>query len=310
VVGHRRERYIRGVRIVSLLPSATDMIADLGLLDSLVGVSDDCNWPPEVREKPLVARTRVDLEGLSAAQIDEIVNSSESDSHSLYAVDATLMDELHPDLVITQDLCQVCAVSSGDLQTACPIGTEVFSINARTLDEVFASVLDLAERLGVPDRGQALMESMRARIEAVREAVAGRARPRVFVAEWMDPPYGSGHWIPEMVVAAGGENLLSSPGRPSFATSWEEVLGSDPELIVLAACGFDLEQSLSRCRSLGLPVPTVVVDGDAYFSRPAPRLADGVRQLGHLLHPEAVEDPGLPSARLPLGVAAGPRATR
>jgi iron complex transport system substrate-binding protein len=295
------------VRVVSLLPSATDMIADLGLLDSLVGVSEDCNWPPEVRAKPLVARTRVDLNGLSAAQIDELVNASGSGSHSLYAVDAALMDELRPDLVITQDVCQVCAVSSGDLETACPIGTEVFSINARTLDEVFASILHLAERLDVPERGPAVVDSMRAKIDAVREAVDGLERPRVFVAEWMDPPYGSGHWIPEMVAVAGGENLLSSPGRPSFATSWEEVLESEPELIVLAACGFNLEQSLERCGSLALPVPTVVVDGDAYFSRPAPRLADGVRQLGHLLHPDALEDPRLPCERLPLDVGgAGP----
>ena len=282
------------------------MIADLELLDSLVGVSDDCNWPSEVRSKPLVARTRVDLERLSAAQIDELVNAGGFESHSLYAVDAGLMDELRPDLVITQDLCEVCAVSSGDLATACPIGTEVFSINARTLGEVFASVLQLAERLHVPERGLAVVDSMRAKIDAVREAVEGLARPRVFVAEWMDPPYGSGHWIPEMVAAAGGENLLSSPARPSFATTWDQVIDSEPELIVLAACGFDLEQSLERCGSLRLPVPTVVVDGDAYFSRPAPRLADGVRQLGHLLHPEAVADPGLPSEWLPAGARTTP----
>lgn len=276
------------------------MIAELGLLDSLVAVSDDCNWPAEVSRKPVVARTRVELEGLTAAQIDELVNAGGSDGHSLYAVDAGLMDELRPDLVITQDLCEVCAVSSGDLATACPIGTEVFSINARTLDDVAASIVELAARLGVRDRGVALATSMRAKIDGVRERVEGLERRRVFVAEWMDPPYGSGHWIPEMVSAAGGENLLSSPGHPSFATTWEEVLESGPELIVLAACGFDLEQSLERCGSLALPVPTVVVDGDSYFSRPAPRLGDGVRQLGHLLHPDAVEDPALPYQRLPL----------
>ncbi len=276
------------------------MIAELGVLDSLVGVSDDCNWPPEVRQKPLVARTRVDLDGLTAAQIDELVNASGSDGHSLYAVDAALMEELRPDLVITQDLCEVCAVSSGDLATACPIGTEVFSINARTLDDVAASIVDLAERLSVRERGLAVAAAMGAKIDSVRDRVRGLERRGVFVAEWMDPPYGSGHWIPEMVSAAGGENLLSSPGHPSFATSWEEVLESGPELIVVAACGFDLEQSLERCSSLALPVPTVVVDGDSYFSRPAPRLGDGVRQLGHLLHPDALEDPGLPYQRLPL----------
>jgi iron complex transport system substrate-binding protein len=288
------------VRIVSLLPSATDVIAELGMLDDLVGISDDCNWPPEVRDKPLVARTRVDLTGLTAAQIDELVNASAGagEAHSLYAVDAQLLAELRPDLVITQDLCEVCAVSSGDLATACPIGAEVFSMNPRTLSDVIQSVVTLADRLGAHSGGIAVADRMRASIETVREAVAGRPRPRVFVAEWMDPPYGSGHWIPEMVHAAGGENLLSSPAEYSYPTTWETVLGLKPDLVVIAACGFDLDQALAHTDSLRLPVRTVVVDGDAYYSRPAPRLADGVRQLGHLLHPAAVPDPGLPAAEL------------
>jgi iron complex transport system substrate-binding protein len=291
------------MRIVSLLPSATDMIAELGLLDSLVGVSEDCNWPPEVADKPLVARTRIDVSGLTAAEIDAIVNESASESHSLYAVDTQLMDELRPDLVITQDLCEVCAVSSGDLATACPIDTEVYSMNPRSFDDVVESVIALADRLGVYERGVAVADTMRAKVEAVRVAVDGLERPRVFVAEWTDPPYGSGHWLPEMVEAAGGTNVLSKPGEYSFATTWETVLGEEPELIVLAACGFSLAQALERTTDLRLPVRTVVVDGDAHFSRPAPRLADGVRQLAHLIHPEAVADPGLPYAELPLSVA-------
>jgi iron complex transport system substrate-binding protein len=286
------------VRIVSLLPSATEVIADLGLLHELVGISDDCNWPREVKAKPLVARTRVDLTGLSAGQIDELVNSSASETHSLYAVDAELMRELAPDLVITQDLCEVCAVSSGDLATACPIGVEVFSMNPRTLDDVIESVVTLADKLGARSRGVTIADGMRTRIGAVRQAVAGRSRPKVFVAEWMDPPYGSGHWIPEMVDAAGGDNILSSPAEYSFPTTWEAVLEHEPELIVLAACGFDLHQSLAHTEALRLPVRTVVVDGDAYFSRPAPRLADGVEQLAHLLHPDAVPHPRLPEAEL------------
>jgi iron complex transport system substrate-binding protein len=291
------------MRIVSLLPSATDVIAELGLLDSLVGISEDSNWPPEVLSKPLVARTKIDVSGLTSAEIDALVNESASESHSLYAVDAQLMDELRPDLVITQDLCEVCAVSSGDLATSCPIGAEVFSMNPRSFDDVVESVITLAERLGVRERGLEVAEAMRVKVAAVRAAVAGLDRPRVFMAEWMDPPYGSGHWLPEMVEAAGGTNLLSKPGEYSFATTWETVLGEEPELIVLAACGFSLEQALERTTDLQLPVRTVVVDGDAHFSRPAPRIADGVRQLAHLIHPEAVEDPRLPYAELPLGVA-------
>src|SRR6266851_6474648 len=294
---------MRMMRIVSLLPSATDMIADLGLMDSLVGVSEDCNWPPEVASKPVVARTRIDVSGLTSAQIDQLVTASQSESHSLYAVDADLMSELRPDLVITQDLCEVCAVSSGDLKTACPIGVEVFSMNPRSFDDVVESVIALADKLGVHERGVAVAGAMNAKVDAVREAVAGRDRPRVFVAEWMDPPYGSGHWLPEMVEAAGGVNVLSKPGEFSFATTWETVLAEEPELIVMAACGFSLEQALERASDLRLPVRTVVVDGDAHFSRPALRIADGVRQLAHLIHPEVVEDPGLPYAELPLGVA-------
>jgi len=287
------------VRIVSLLPSATDIIAELGLLDSLVGVSDDCNWPPEVAGKPLVARTRIDVSGLTSAQIDELVNTSASDGHSLYAIDAELLDALKPDMVITQDLCAVCAVSSGDLSTACPIGAEVWSMNPRRFDDVVESVIALAERLGVRDRGLRLADDMRAKVEAVRQAVAGRDRPRVFIAEWMDPPYGSGHWLPEMVEAAGGSNVLSSPGEYSLETTWEAVLAEKPEMIILAACGFNLDQALQRTKDLRLPVRTVVVDGDAQFSRPGPRIADGVRQLAFLIHPESAEDPGLPYSELP-----------
>ncbi|HYX84741.1 MAG TPA: cobalamin-binding protein [Gaiellales bacterium] len=291
------------MRIVSLLPSATDMLAELGLLDWLVGVSEDCNWPPEVREKPLVARTRIDVDALTSAEIDVFVRETASESHSLYAVDAELLDELNPDLIITQDLCEVCAVSSGDLATACPVGCEVHSMNPRSLDDVITSVVGLADRLGVHERGVTVAEAMRAKIDAVRAAVAGLDRPRVFIAEWIDPPYGSGHWLPEMVEAAGGANVLSKPGEYSFATSWDAVLAEEPDVIVLAACGFSLEQALERTTDLRLPVRAVVVDGDAHFSRPAPRLADGVRQLGHLLHPGAVADPGVPYAELPVSAA-------
>jgi len=292
------------MRIVSLLPSATEMIDELGMLDSLVGISEDCNWPPEIASKPIVARTRIDVAGLTSAQIDEIFTAAKSKSHSLYAIDAQLMDDLRPDLVITQDLCEVCAVSSGDLATACPIGAEVYSMNPRTLDQVVDSVVALSDKLGVRQRGLAVAQTMRAKVEAVREAVSGRGRPRVFVAEWMDPPYGSGHWLPEMVQFAGGMNVLSQPGEYSFATTWQDVLAEHPDLVVVAACGFNLEQALDRTHDLRLPVRTVVVDGDAYFSRPAPRIADGIRQLGHLIHPEVVVDPGLPYAELPVTKAA------
>ena len=278
-------------------------MAELGLLDDLVGISEDCNWPPEARAKPLVARTKLDVSSLSSAEIDRLVSEAASESHSIYAVDADLMAELRPELVVTQDLCEVCAVSSGDLATACPIGVEVFSMNPRTLDDVIESVVDFARRLGAEERGAAVAARMRETIATVRAAVAVLDRPRVFVAEWDDPPYCAGHWLPEMVDAAGGTNVLSRPGEFSFATTWDAVLAEEPELVVVAACGFGLEEATQRARDLRLPVRTVVVDGDAHFSRPAPRLADGIRQLAHLLHPGAAPDPGLPFVELPLAAA-------
>ena len=287
------------MRVVSLLPSATDMIAALGLLDCLVGVSDDCNWPPEVRDRPLVARTRIDVSKLSDVEIDRLVGDSSSEGHSLYAVDAELLDALRPDLVVTQDLCTVCAVSSGDLATACPIGADIYSMNPRSFGDVVASVVALAERLGVRERGEAVAAAMRAAVAETRAAVAGLGRPRVFMAEWIDPPYCSGHWLPEMVEIAGGTNLLGRPGELSFPTTWAAVLAERPDLVVVGACGFSLEQALGRVGGLALPVRTVVVDGDAHFSRPGQRLADGVRQLAHSLHPDAVPDPGLPFVELP-----------
>jgi iron complex transport system substrate-binding protein len=289
------------MRIVSLLPSATDIIFELGLLDTVVGVSGDCNWPPELAGTPVVAQAAFDPAALSSAEIDALVSASASDGQRLFAIDADVLDQLAPDLVITQDLCSVCAVSSDDVTIACPLDVDIVSMNPTTLDDVVASVVDLAERLGAPDAGREVAGRMQLAIEGVRAATAGLPRPRVFIAEWIDPPYTAGHWVPDMVHAAGGVNLLSAAGDRSVATSWDAVLAHEPDLIVIAACGFSLEEAGERVGDLRLPVRTVVVDGDAHFSRPAPRLADGVRQLGHLLHPHAVPDPGLPWQELGTG---------
>ena len=287
------------LRIVSLLPGATDMLAALGLLDSVVGVSDDCNWPPEVRGKAVVARVRLDVSELPSAEIDRIVGRGVATGESLFALDAGLLASLQPDLIITQDLCSVCAVSGGLLATACPVGVETWSMNQRTYDQVADSVVALAERLGVRERGDEVAAAMRAAAAETRAAVAGLARPRVFLAEWLDPPYVAGHWLAEMVEIAGGESVLGRRGEDSVPTTWEDVLAERPDLVVVAACGFTLEQALDHADELALPLRTVLVDGDAYFARPGQRLADGLRQLAHLFHPEAVPDPGLPAVELP-----------
>jgi iron complex transport system substrate-binding protein len=269
-------------RICSLLPSATEIVADLGLVDSLVAVSEECRWPDEVRDKPRVTAARVDS-SLASAEIDRIVRESIADGRPLYAVDAELIDELQPDILITQDLCAVCAVSSDDLATACPVGAEIISLDPGTLDEVAGTVTLLAERLGVPDAGRRIVDEMHAKIEAVRASTAGRPKRRVFVAEWLDPPFTAGHWVPEMVDAAGGVDVLGVAGQPSVTTTWERVLEAAPELIVAAPCGYDERGAAERAAGLDLPVPVVAVDADSYFSRPGPRLADGVELLAQIL---------------------------
>jgi len=281
------------MRICSLLPSASEIIAELGHADSLVGVSDECRWPAEVVGKPVVTAARIDPSALSSREIDEAVRASLAEAGSLYAVDSSLIEELQPDLIVTQDLCAVCAVSSGDLASAYPLDVEVISLDPRTLAGVAETIGVLARRLGTPVRGEALADEMNAKIRAVAEAVRGLEPRRVFFAEWLDPPFCAGHWIPEMIVLAGGEDVLGRAGEPSHTTTWGAVLEQQPELVILAPCGFDAGEAARRAAGLRFPCPAIAVDGNGYYSCPGPRLADGVRQLGHLFHPEAVEDVGL-----------------
>lgn len=291
------------MRVCSLLPSATEIVADLGLIDSLVGISEECAWPPEVNSKPRVTAAKIDSANLSSAEIEDIVQGSIGGGHSLYTVEAELIDELRPDVLITQDLCTVCAVSSGDLATACPVGAEIISLDPGTLREVADSVTLLAHRLGAVEVGRRIVDEMQRKIESVRAATAALPRRRAFVAEWIDPPYCAGHWVPEMVEAAGGIDVMAVHAKPSFATTWDAVLALEPEIVVIAPCGFLADEAARRGAELRLPCRVVAVDADSYFSRPAPRLADGVLQLGHLFHPDAVPDPGL--AAIELALAAG-----
>jgi iron complex transport system substrate-binding protein len=287
-------------RICSLLPSATEIVAQLGLRERLVGVSAECRWPPEVLGTPVVSAAKVDTATLSDAEIERLVRDFTAGGGSLYALDAELVERLKPDLIVTQDLCAVCAVSSQDVASACLLDVEVLSLDPHTFGEVADSVVTLASRLGVERRGRAIAEEMLAKARAVAEAVVGRPRPKVFLAEWIEPPYCGGHWIAEMIEMAGGTPLLGRAGEPAYPVSWQEVAAQEPDLIVVAPCGFDAEEAAERAREAGLALPcrAVAVDADGFYSRPAPRLADGVRQLGHLMHPEVVPDPGLPAIAL------------
>ena len=257
--------------------------------------------------KPIVTAARIDPSALTSLEIDEAVRASVRDGASLYTVDADLIAALEPDLIVTQDLCAVCAVSSGDLASACPVDAEVLSLDPRTLGDVAGSVRTIATRLGVPEAGERIEARMWRTIEAAAASVGGVPRRRVFFAEWIDPPFCAGHWLPEMIELAGGVDVLGRAGQPSRSTTWDEVLAEEPELVVIGPCGFGVDEAAERAAGLDLPCRAVAVDGDGYYSRPAPRLADGVAQLAHLFHPETAPDPGLPA--IPLTAAVGASAT-
>lgn len=272
------------MRIVSLLPSATEVVAELGLVGSLVGRSEECDWPPDVRRLPVVTASRIDSARLNGAEIDAAVRAAVADGRSLYALDAELVERLAPDVIVTQDLCAVCAVSSTEV---CDVGARVISLDPRTIEEIGESVVRLGRELGCEEQGRRAARGMLERIDGVRAAVAGLPLRRIFVAEWLDPPFASGHWIPEMVSAAGGVDVLGRAGEHSVRTTWAAVAAERPELIVLAPCGFDARRALQEAAGLDLPAPSVAVDANAFFARPSLRIADGVEQLARLLHPEA-----------------------
>ena len=269
------------MRIVSLLPSATEIVADLGLISSLVGRSHECQWPEAVRDVPVVSASRIDSAALDGRQIDEAVRDAVAKGEALYAVDGELLSSLRPDFILTQDLCRVCAVSGDDLADT---GARILNLGPHTLAEVAESVRRLGEELGAPERGTAVADEMLQRIDRVRAAVSGLQRPRVFVAEWIDPPFACGHWIPEMVEAAGGDEVMGRTGQRSVRTTWDAVRAAKPELIVAAPCGFDEERSAREAESIDAGCPVVAVDADRYFVRPAPSLARGVEILARIFH--------------------------
>jgi iron complex transport system substrate-binding protein len=278
------------MRVVSLLPSATEIVGELGLAGTLVGRSEECDRPPGVAGLPVVSAARLDLSTLDSDAVDDAVRDAVATGRSLYTVDEELLRSLAADLVLTQDLCAVCAVSAGEL---CAVDVPTLALDPRTLDEVADTCVVVAEALGTRSRGEELAARMRRELADVRDAVAGRPRRRVFVAEWVDPPYAPGHWIPELVELAGGDCVLGRPGEPSFRVTWDDVRARAPELVVLAPCGYDADRA-AREPLPDLDAEVVAVDANAFYARPAPALAAGARQLAHLFHPNVVPDPGLP----------------
>ena len=290
------------MRICSLLPSATEIVASLGLVESLVAVSEECDWPPEVRPLPVVPASRVDTTRLSSFEIDKAVREAVGDGRPLYAIDREQLEALAPDLILTQNLCAVCAVSADKVNELCATDAEVVALDAHTLAEIEERILALADLLGVTARGRAVVGEMESKVADVHEHTS-EAWPRpVFIAEWLDPPYAAGHWIPELVALAGGRDVLGRAGAPSYPTSWEAVRERRPELVIVAPCGFDHTRAAREATRLPpLACRAVAVDSNAYYARPGPRLADGVAQLAFLIHPELIADPGLPYVELPTG---------
>jgi iron complex transport system substrate-binding protein len=286
-------------RIVSLLPAATEIVGALGLVDSLVGVSHECDHPPEARALPRVTHCEIHGSALPSGRIDQWVSETLARTGSLYTMDEPLLRSLRPDLILTQRLCDVCAVgydSVSAFAATLPGPPRVVNLEPLTLSEVFGDIRRVAEAAGVPERAERVVASLARRVEAVRaRAARSSMRPRCLLLEWVDPPFASGHWNPELVAIAGGEEVLGRSGEPARRVGWDEVAGADPEVVVLACCGFDLPRTLQEVPLLKDALPAMrsrrvyAVDGSDYFSRPGPRVVDSLEILAEILHPELFE---------------------
>jgi iron complex transport system substrate-binding protein len=285
------------MRIVSLLPSATEILYALNLGEDLVGVTHECDWPPEARGKRLVSHSTLPP-GASPVEVDRLVTQSLDGGNPIYRLDHVAIQELRPDIVITQDLCAVCAVPSGHVHEAldllgCP--AQVLSLDPSSLDEVLDCVLQVGAVSGTHREAKAYVAKLRGRLDTVRRSVAGLERPRTFALEWGDPPFNGGHWVPEMIEAAGGESVLGSLGTPSIRLSWEAIAAAKPEVVVFMPCGYNLDAALEEGKALKKRPELAGVqrffaaDASAFFSRPGPRLIDGVELLAAALHPGSIE---------------------
>ena len=284
------------LRIVSLLPSTTEILFAIGAGDQVVGVTFECDHPEEARTRTIVSNTALP-HGLTPAEIDEVVRARMAAGEELYRLDAGALHTLDPDVVVTQDLCAVCAVDVSTVDDALEhLGchAEVVTIDPNTMPEVLDSIERLGELTGTSAQARALVIDLRARLARVAATVEGRPRPRVVILEWTDPPFNAGHWVPDMVDAAGGQPVLGVSGRRSEQIGWDQVAASEPDVIVVSPCGFRLEgciamaRDLLRSNMLTTDAPVWAVDADAAFVRPGPRLVDGVEALAAILHPDVV----------------------
>ena len=288
-------------RIVSLVPAATEIVGALGLLDALVGVSHECDFPPAANDRPRVTHCPVHGAGLSSAEVDRWVHDTLLRTGTLYRLDEPTLRALRPDILLTQKLCDVCAVGYGSvarLAATLPGSPQVVSLEPASLADIFDNVRTVAQVAGVPERGETLVADLQARVEAVRARAAPLHRPRCFLLEWADPLFCAGHWNPELVDSAGGAEPFGRTGERSTQVTWDAVVAAQPETVVLALCGWgvgrarqDLAVLESRPHWHTLPAvqrgEVYVGDGNAYFSRPGPRIVESLEVLAGILHPTA-----------------------
>jgi iron complex transport system substrate-binding protein len=288
-------------QIVSFLPSATEIACALGLSQQLVGITHECDYPPEIMGKPVVVRSALPIEQMTQDEIDRAVAERMRAGHSLYEVDEELLQRLAPDLILTQDLCQVCAPSGTEITQALSLLSkkpQILWLTPNSLKEIFDNVRELGEATGRAKAAEELVATGRTRLQRI-EDLTSRAtrRPRVFCMEWLDPVYCSGHWVPEMVRLAGGVDALSREGADSVRIPWDEVREFGPEVLIITPCGYNLEQVVELSKKLSTypgwsELPAVkqnqvyAVDANSYFARPGPRVVDGTELLAHLIHPE------------------------
>jgi iron complex transport system substrate-binding protein len=288
-------------RIVSFLPSATEMVCALGLDDRLVGITHECDYPSSVREKPVVVRSAVPVETMTQAEIDTSVSERLQNGQSVYQVDENLLRELAPDLILTQDLCQVCAPSGNEVSQALnSLSTkpQILWLTPKSLRQIEDNLREIGAATGCPEKADELIAVSRAKLEEIETVTRELpSRPRVFCLEWLDPIYCSGHWVPEMVRIAGGVDELGREGTDSVRLAWEDVLNWQPEVLVIMPCGYHLDDVLELAPKLSskqgwFDLPAVrqgkvyAVDASSYFARPGPRVVGGTQLLAHLIHPE------------------------
>jgi iron complex transport system substrate-binding protein len=290
---------LRVVRIVSLIPSATETLFALGLGSDVIAVTHECDYPPAARELPKITRDVLPA-GLSAREIDAAVKERTLAGESIYELDDELLHDLRPDLIVTQQLCTVCAVSYDDVRALAEeieSRPRVISLDPHTVGEVLGDVRTLAQLTDRKDEAVDLVRDASSRIDRVRLAVRGARRLRVAALEWLDPPFAAGHWTPQLIEYAGGEDVVGFAGEKSEETSWQAVAAAEPDVVIVMPCGYDAEiahreAEMHRDELAAIGAGEVVaVDASAYFSRPGPRIIDGLELLAHILHPELFPDP-------------------